>query len=140
MTDNLFEKRQPVILRVDDDEHISYLLDFLLERQGYQVVSAKDGQEFLDIIKMQKGADLIMLDIMLPFMDGYEIMRQIRALPVWKNTPIIALSSLKKDKDIVRAFNAGASDYVTKPFQPLELMVRVDRLLRQQNNVASSSI
>ena len=116
----------------EDDEHISYLLVFLLERHGYLVESANDGFKFLDLVKESMPPDLIILDLMLPFIDGYELIRQIRLNDSWKNIPIIALSALTREDDIVRAFKAGANDYVTKPFQPQELIVRIDRFIEKK--------
>jgi len=119
----------PVIVRVDDDEHVSYLLDFLLERNGFTVIKANDGREFLDIFDIGLAPDLVILDIMLPYVDGFELIKKIRNHPSWKNTPILVLSGRESEKDIAHGLDAGANDYITKPFQPMELIARIKRLL-----------
>lgn len=129
--------QKPVIFLAEDDEHISYLVTFLLERQDYIVEVCRDGFEFLDLVKESLPPDLILLDLMLPFVDGFELIRQVRQLDGWQNIPIIALSGLSRDEEIVRAFKAGANDYVTKPFQPQELMVRIDRFIEKKHDLVS---
>ena len=130
------ELQKPVIFIAEDDEHIADLLAFLLERQGYLVESARDGFQFLDLIKESLPPDLILLDMMMPFVDSYELIRQVRQLDGWENTSIIALSALTREEDIVRAFKAGANDYVTKPFQPQELIVRIERFIEKRHDQA----
>jgi len=122
-------RSHPVIVRVDDDEHIAYLLDFLLERNGYIVISASDGQEFVDLLERAPAPDLILLDIMLPYFDGFELIKRVRKNEAWKDTPILVLSSCQNEKDVVQGLDAGANDYITKPFQPMELIARIKRLL-----------
>lgn len=133
-------KNKPVILLAEDDEHISYLLEFLLGRNGYELRVAEDGFKFLDIIKDGLPPDLVILDLMLPYVDGFELILQMRNLPDWKDIPIIALSSLSQDEDIVRAFKNGVSDYMTKPFQPQELLARIDRFVNYTHERASGEI
>lgn len=128
---------KPVIFMAEDDEHILYLVKFLLERQGYLVDSAVDGFQFLDLVKESVPPDVILLDMMLPYVDGYELIRQVRQQEKWKDVPIIALSSLTREEDIVRAFKIGASDYVTKPFQPQELIVRIERFIERRHGLAA---
>jgi len=128
------KNHHPVIIRVDDDEHVSYLLDFLLERNGYTVIKANDGREFIDIFEIGLAPDLILLDIMLPFVDGFELIKKIRSCPEWEDVPILVLSGRESEKDIVHGLNAGANDYVIKPFQPMELIARINRLLGRANN------
>ncbi|MDH5407104.1 MAG: response regulator [Gammaproteobacteria bacterium] len=125
--------QHPVIVRVDDDEHVAYLLDYLLERNGCIVISASDGQELVDLLDRAPAPDLILLDVMLPYYDGFELIKRIRANPVWKNTPILVLSGCQNEKDVVRGLEAGANDYITKPFQPMELLARIKRLLGSAN-------
>ena len=128
---------KPVIFIAEDDEHISFLLKFLLERQGYLVESAEDGFKFLDLVKESLPPNVILLDMMLPYVDGYEPIRQVRLQERWKHIPIIALSALTNEDDIVRAFRAGANDYVTKPFQPQELIVRIGRFTGTSHDLAA---
>lgn len=125
----LQKSQHPVIIRVDDDEHVTYLLDFLLERHGYIVVKARDGQDFLELLENGPPPSLVLLDIMLPYVDGFELVKRIRQHHRWKDTPVMILSSLENEKDIVHGFDAGANDYITKPFQPMELIARIRRLL-----------
>ena len=139
-TANGGDNGKPVIFLAEDDEHISYLLGFLLERQGYIVETAADGHKFIDLLQKTEQPDLILLDIMLPYVDGYELIKQIRIEKNWQTVPIVMLSALHRDEDIVKAFNAGASDYVTKPFQPQELIARLVRLMEPKQNVASNSL
>ena len=128
---------KPLIYLAEDDEHILYLLNFMLTRLGYEVVTAVDGFKFLDLLKDRPAPDLILLDMMLPYVDGFELINQVRKHAAWRSVPVIALSALSRDDDIVRAFKAGANDYVTKPFQPQELIVRIGRYIRERHDVAS---
>ena len=95
---------------------------------GYEAVSAKDGIEALEACKLNKP-DLVILDIMLPRIDGWEVCRRLRLDPKTSNTPIIILSALQDTNDKLRGFDLGSDDYVTKPFSPRELVVRVKRVL-----------
>jgi len=122
---------QPAVLVAEDDPQIAYLLQFLLEREGYRVLLATDGREaqrFMDDIPPPR---LVILDIMMPYADGFELLARIRAKPDWRNTPVIMLTARSQEKDIVRALDAGASDYVVKPFLPEELKARIRRLVAQ---------
>lgn len=134
------QKVEPVIIMADNDEHIAFLLDVLLQRQGYRVIAVKDGIGFLELIKGHLPPALILLDIMLPFIDGFDLIHQIRTLQDWKGVPIIVLSSRDGEEDIVRAFKAGANDYITKPFQPRELVVRIENLLGRKNDYAFGEV
>ena len=120
---------QPAVLVAEDDEQISYLLSFLLEREGYRVLLARDGQEVIRLIDEIPPPRLAILDIMMPYADGFELLARIRAKPDWRNTPVIMLTARSQEKDIVRALDMGASDYVVKPFLPEELKARIRRLV-----------
>lgn len=121
----------PLILVVEDDDHISQILKFMLERQGYRTVLAPDGMAARKLIEgEEERPDLIVLDVMLPYIDGFEVVRIIRAQPQWKDVPILMLTAKTQERDIVRALDAGANDYIVKPFQPNELLARVRRYLR----------
>ncbi len=116
---------------IEDDEHIGMLLKLLLERHGYQVQRATDGNQAERLIAdSDEVPGLILLDVMLPYRDGFELMRQIRARPGWQAVPVIMLTAKAMERDIVRAFDAGANDYIVKPFQPTELLARLRRFLR----------
>ena len=121
-------KISPSILVIEDDEHISHLLKFMFEREKFTVQLARDGREAKLIIEQNKPPDTVLLDVMLPFFDGFTLVQMARAQPAWENTPIIMLTAKTQEKDIVRALQAGANDYIVKPFQPAELLARVKRL------------
>lgn len=116
---------------IEDDENIAMLLTMLLERHGYRVQRAADGKQAERLIAdSDEEPGLILLDVMLPYRDGFELMQQIRARPGWKNVPVIMLTARAMERDIVRAFDAGANDYIIKPFQPTELLARLRRFVR----------
>lgn len=115
------------ILVVDDEKRILSLLEAYLERQGFNVVTASNGKEALFIARHEKP-DLIILDVMMPEMDGYEFMRQHRKE---RETPIILLTAKVEEDDKVIGLELGADDYVTKPFSPRELTSRIRAVLRR---------
>ena len=124
-------RKTPSILVVEDDEHIADLLKFLLERQGYDVTVCLDGRAARAFIDTLSDVPcLILLDVMLPFIDGFELVRLLRATPALATVPIVMLTAKTMESDIVRALDAGANDYIVKPFQPNELMARVRRYLK----------
>lgn len=116
------------ILIVDDEKELIRLVSFHMTIVGYEALSAKDGLEALQICKQNKP-DLIILDIMLPRIDGWEVCRRLKQDPQTRNIPIIMLSALAEVNDKLKGFNLGTDDYVTKPFSPRELVVRVKRVL-----------
>jgi DNA-binding response OmpR family regulator len=122
----------PIILIVEDDEQVAYLLQFMLEREGFQVRVAHDGRAALEQAKRSPPPDAVLLDVMLPFYSGYELIPLMRQQPGLENIPMIMLTAKSGEADIVRALDAGASDYIIKPFQPTELMARLRRHLRNQ--------
>lgn len=115
------------ILVVDDDPKILKALDQALTQEGYEVLKAEDGIEALRLAREQKP-DLIVLDIMLPKMDGFEVCAQLR---MTGNTPVLILSARGEEVDKVVGFNVGADDYLTKPFRLSELLLRVRAILRR---------
>ncbi|MEC3333015.1 response regulator transcription factor [Bacillus cereus] len=115
------------ILIADDDLKIAELIEIHLKKEGYQVVKATDGEAAIEIIQSQ-AIDLVVLDIMMPKMDGYEVTRQIRTK---QNMPIIFLSAKTSDFDKVTGLVLGADDYMTKPCTPIELVARVNAQLRR---------
>jgi DNA-binding response OmpR family regulator len=118
------------ILVVDDEARLVSLVESYLKQEGYRVVTAHDGREALSAARREKP-DLIILDLMMPEMDGYEFMRQHRAD---QNTPIILLTARVDDEEKVIGLELGADDYVTKPFRPRELTARVRAVLRRTGN------
>lgn len=115
------------ILIADDEKEIADLIKIHLEKEGYDCIKVSDGQEAIHVIKTQP-IDLVILDIMMPKLDGYEVTRQIREQ---YNMPIIFLSAKTSDFDKVHGLVIGADDYMTKPFTPIELVARVNAQLRR---------
>ncbi|MEI6067096.1 MAG: response regulator [Methylococcaceae bacterium] len=117
---------EPLVLLIEDDKPCSNLLKFMLSRSGYRVLVAEDGLSAKNKINiLSQPPHLVLLDLMMPFVDGYQLLQQIRRKPEWVNTPVIILSTKTEEKNIVRAFDLGAFDYVTKPFQLGELLARI---------------
>ena len=112
------------ILVVDDIATNAMLLKAVLGRAKYRIVTATGGHEALEQVEREKP-DLVLLDIMMPDMDGYEVMRRLRADPRWEDLPVIFLTALNNTRDIVKGFKLGANDYVSKPFNHEELITRV---------------
>jgi DNA-binding response OmpR family regulator len=119
------------ILIADDDPDILELVAFRLSRAGYDVVKAADGEEAL-AKATEHRPDLAVLDVMMPKMDGYDVTRQIRAGEATAGIPVILLTARVQEADIARGFEAGADDYVKKPFSPQELRARVQAVLRRR--------
>lgn len=119
--------REISILIADDEEEIADLVAIHLEKEGYHVMKVSDGQEAVRVVEAQVF-DLLILDIMMPKMDGYEVTRRIREK---HNMPIIFLSAKTSDFDKVQGLVIGADDYMTKPFVPIELVARVNAQLRR---------
>ncbi len=124
-------KTKSKILIAEDDEHIAYLLKFQLEREGFEVLTAADGRVASEIIESQPPPELVLLDIMLPYKDGYQLLHLIHTKETWKDVPVVMLTAKAQEQDIVRALEAGACDYIVKPFQPNELVARLKRIMRQ---------
>jgi len=122
------ERPQPVVLAADDDEDILELVAFRLERSGYTVLRARDGEEALQVAREQRP-DLVVLDVMMPKLDGFEVTRRLRADELTRSTPIILLTARAQDADVQTGFDAGADDYLRKPFSPQELRARVQAIL-----------
>ncbi len=121
------EGPMPKILVVDDEPHIVELTKLYLEREGYQVEGVATGQDALSKLSTM-NPDLIILDLMLPDIDGFEVCRQIRAK---SQVPILMLTARKEDVDKIVGLELGADDYATKPFNPRELIARVKAILRR---------
>lgn len=120
------------ILIVDDEDHIRELLKFNLEKNGYVVYMANDGLEGLKLAR-EKQVDLILLDLMLPGMDGFEVCKEIRKDNIISNVPIIMLTAKSEEIDKILGLELGADDYITKPFSIRELSARIKALLRRSN-------
>jgi DNA-binding response OmpR family regulator len=120
------------ILVVDDEVYIVHILDFSLGMEGYDVVTALDGEQALEKVKLEKP-DLIVLDIMMPKLDGYETCKQLKSDPATRHIPVILLSAKGRNVDQKVGFEVGADDYITKPFSPRKLVERVNALLDGTN-------
>ena len=118
------------ILVVDDDQEIVNLVKIYLEKENYDVIEASNGQEALEIYHDHLDIDLIVLDIMMPKVDGNQVLQQLRDQR--ESIPVIMLSAKSSDHDKIESLGYGADDYLTKPFNPLELVARVNSLLRRQ--------
>ena len=129
MTDSSQESASPILV-VEDDEATLHVLRFLLTREGFQVVVAEDGQKASKHIAKEIPPRLVLLDMMLPYVDGFQLIRQIRGRAEWREVPIVVLTSAAREEDIVRALDTGATDYLVKPFMPKELLARLRRCLR----------
>ncbi|HET9952423.1 MAG TPA: response regulator [Candidatus Eisenbacteria bacterium] len=129
------------ILVVDDEIYIVHILDFSLGMEGYEVLTALDGEQALERLKSDKP-DLIVLDIMMPKVDGYEVCRTIKTNPETQHIPVILLSAKGRNVDQKMGFDVGADDYITKPFSPRKLVERINSLLGQsvseKTNTSSS--
>ncbi|MBX9699562.1 MAG: phosphate regulon transcriptional regulator PhoB [Acetobacteraceae bacterium] len=130
---------RPTILVVEDEAPLLTLLRYNLEKQGYQVEEASDGQEAL-LRVAEAQPDLVLLDWMLPAMSGIEVCRQIRRRPATRNLPIIMVTARTEDGDAVRALDIGADDYITKPFAMEGLMARVRALLRRSGSIGARGV
>jgi DNA-binding response OmpR family regulator len=123
------------ILVVDDEEDILELLRFNLSRERYQVSCALTAEKALSLVQSE-APDLIVLDLMLPGIDGLEVARQLKNDPATKNIPIVMLTAKGEEADIVTGLELGADDYITKPFSPRILLARVRAVLRRKTTVS----
>lgn len=115
------------IVLAEDNTTLSLLLKFRLEKEGYELLMAIDGQEAVDLIEAH-SPDLILTDIMMPFISGLEVISHVRN-KLEMDSPIIVFSSAGQEEMVLKAFNLGANDFMGKPFSPNELIIRVKRLL-----------
>jgi two-component system, OmpR family, phosphate regulon response regulator PhoB len=120
----------PLVLVVEDEAALVTLLRYNLEREGFRVSEARDGEEAMLQIAEQMP-DLVILDWMLPLMSGIEVCRQLRRLPETRRLPIVMLTARGEEGDKLRGLDAGADDYITKPFSPSELIARLRAVLRR---------
>jgi two-component system alkaline phosphatase synthesis response regulator PhoP len=125
------------ILVADDEVYIVHILDFSLRMEGYEVVTALDGEQALEKAKTERP-DLIVLDIMMPKLDGYEACRRLRADPETRDIQIVLLSAKGRKIDQKMGLDAGADDYITKPFSPRKLVEKIGGML-QPNRVSRAA-
>jgi len=117
------------ILVVDDERHIVRLVEVNLTRAGYDVATAYDGIEALEVVKKARP-DMIVLDVMMPRMDGFEVLKRLQADEETQNIPVIMLTAKAQDADIFKGWSSGVSSYLTKPFNPRELLTFVERIFQ----------
>ena len=127
----------PKILVVDDESRMRKLVKDFLEKKNFHVLEAGDGEEAMDIFYEEKDIALLILDVMMPKMDGWEVCREIR-----KNSkvPIIMLTARGDERDELLGFDLGVDEYISKPFSPRILVARVDAILRRTNNIDQNEI
>ena len=128
MSENIGAPKTALV--VEDDEQIAYLLQFILQREGYSVHLAADGKLAREFIDTAPAPAIVTLDVMLPHMSGVELLAVIRAKDDWKAVPVLMLTAKAQEKDIVHALENGANDYMVKPFKPDELRARVRLLVK----------
>jgi two-component system alkaline phosphatase synthesis response regulator PhoP len=120
------------ILVVDDEIYIVHILDFSLGMEGYEVITALDGEQAVERAQAEKP-DLIVLDIMMPKLDGYETCKILKGDPATRDIPVILLSAKGRNIDQKIGFEVGADDYITKPFSPRKLVERINGILGQSD-------
>src|SRR5262245_6555781 len=124
------------VLIVEDNEHAAYLLRTLLERAGYAVVVSPDGRDALAKLGSMDPVDVVILDLMLPYVSGYQVLIEARQSPKWRRVPIVVVTARTLEMDAVRALETGADDFVRKPFAPDELLARVRRAIELRRSVS----
>lgn len=133
---NAHAPSQRSILVIEDDPHSAALLKFCLVRAGFDVRLAADGEQALYEFDQPQLPELIIMDIMLPYHSGYELLAELRRRPDWVRVPVIMLTGRSEEDDVVQCLDLGANDFLTKPFRPAELMARIHKLLVPASNVA----
>ena len=118
-------------LVAEDDDQMAEVLRFILEREGYSVQLAPDGRTAQRLIDSAPAPAIVLLDVMLPHVDGYELLARLRGSESWRGVPVIIVSARSQEQDIVRGLEAGADDYIAKPFKPDELRARIRRLVKK---------
>ena len=116
------------VLVIEDNEQNIYLATFILEKNGYEVIQARDGQQGIDLAEEHKP-EIILLDIQIPTMDGYTVARKLREIPAFEKTPIIAVTSYAMAGDRERILNAGCSGYIEKPINPETFVADIQQYL-----------
>ena len=125
------------ILVVDDESRMRKLVKDFLTRSGYTVVEAADGMEAMDIFYEQNDIALIILDVMMPKMDGWQVCREVR---MHSKVPIIMLTARGEERDELQGFELGVDEYISKPFSPKILVARVEAILRRSNNLSTGEV
>ncbi len=131
LSDARYNPSEKMVLVVDDEPHIVRLVEVNLQRAGYQVITASSGAEALEKISDEKP-DLVTLDILMPEMDGFEVLRSIRSHPSTEDLPVVILSQLARHEDVFKGWQEGCNSYVAKPFNPRELLGFIERIFNSQ--------
>lgn len=119
------------ILVADDEPHIGRIIQLKLERGPYRVTLAADGREALEHLRGAERVDLVLLDIMMPYLSGFDVLDEVRRLPHRERTPVIMLTAKGQDTDRARSMELGATEFLTKPFSPNKLLARIDELFSE---------
>ena len=125
------------ILVVDDEARMRKLVKDFLTNKGFQVIEAGDGEEAVDIFFADKDIALVLLDVMMPKMDGWEVLKTIRK---YSQVPVIMLTARSEERDDLQGFSLGVDEYISKPFSPKILVARVDAILRRSNMVSTDTL
>lgn len=125
------------ILVVDDEARMRKLVKDFLTNKGFQVIEAGDGEEAVDIFFADKDIALVLLDVMMPKMDGWEVLKTIRK---YSQVPVIMLTARSEERDELQGFSLGVDEYISKPFSPKILVARVDAILRRSNMVSTDTL
>lgn len=125
------------ILMVDDEARMRKLVKDFLTNKGFTVIEAVDGEEAVDLFFAQKDISLVLLDVMMPKMDGWEVLKTIRK---YSRVPVIMLTARSEERDELQGFSLGVDEYISKPFSPKILVARVDAILRRTNVVSNENL
>jgi two-component system alkaline phosphatase synthesis response regulator PhoP/two-component system response regulator VicR len=127
------------ILAVDDEKHILRLVQINLEKAGYEVVTASNGREALEKVR-EATPNLIVMDVMMPEMDGFEALKKLKSDPATTKIPVIMLTAKAQDADVFHGWQSGADLYLTKPFNPMELLTFVKRIFESQQDARDDKV
>lgn len=122
------KQKQKIVILAEDDRTIARLIIFKLEKESFKVIHFLNGEGVVDTVS-KILPDIVILDVMMPIQDGISILKEIKANPKTKHIPVVILSAKGQEKDIIKGMEIGASDYISKPFSPSELIVRIKRIL-----------
>ena len=131
-------EQKRTILIMDDDLAMQTVLEIALREAGYQVILAENGREALEKVKSE-NPDLVVLDVMMPYMDGFEVLKNLKADPITAEIPVIMLTAKAQDADVFRGWQSGVDCYLTKPFNPMELLTFVKRIFDSQSTTSEGT-
>lgn len=120
----------PDVLIIENDAHVAGIVDLLLKHEDYSTRLIRDGQSASQYINYRNPTKLVIVDLELPYADGYSVLKRIRSNKKWQHVPVVIISKKATEKDIVKCFDLGASDYILRPFLPEELVARINRLIQ----------